>query len=364
VGLNVEFYRGFQSGIPKVLTSPLDLLCRQAVEEDNIRTGVWGEKFEDWIPLVLNRQHGQMAKDTILRKFQELCPPDRFSKERGAKLRRADSLLYVMGCLMNQMVVSIVEDKKTQSFNEWDDVEGDAIKPTLCEKALLGYCSFHHMLLFLAEQYPEMVTLANRRVNSFLAKPGHRHKEHTRNLGIWLINLCLSEKTFEDVANCFEEEALTRSVMWTLRSDPGLTRGKFDTVQQTQSRMKKNITKYWESAAVGRRLIMFQVWFMRNVGRPNGAHWMEILKGYDSRMGAPDTRVQREIFGTVKRICGISEWPAYFQLLGIKSGQTVESVARRIMYCYDRSDAQGYTGSKRVRSDGRKGRPGRFGKRW
>merc|ERR1719361_1319900 len=93
---------------------------------------------------------------------------------------------------------------------------------SMCEKALLGYCSFHHILLFLAQRYPCIRHIANERVKSFKAKQKNRHKMHVRNLGHFLIYLCLSDLRWEDIREEFMAESLARSVLWACKNNPEL----------------------------------------------------------------------------------------------------------------------------------------------
>jgi hypothetical protein len=53
-----------------------------------------------------------------------------------------------------------------------------------------------------------------------MAREDKRRKGATPDLGEWLINLTISNKTWKNVANVFLDELFDRSVRWILQDEP------------------------------------------------------------------------------------------------------------------------------------------------
>merc|ERR1719282_1845862 len=74
--------------------------------------------------------------------------------------------LAVLPQLMNSFAVSLMNAK-------------DGVTRHSSEKALLGYCSFHHMLLALAARHPCIAQVAEDKLSSFIRSEDGRHKSQT-----------------------------------------------------------------------------------------------------------------------------------------------------------------------------------------
>jgi len=75
------------------------------------------------------------------------------------KVPITDLIKSVLPTLMNSTIVSLLNDFK-------DGI----ISKNVSEKSLLGYCSFHHMLLYYCQKYPEIKEDANNLVKNFIDK--------------------------------------------------------------------------------------------------------------------------------------------------------------------------------------------------
>jgi len=86
----------------------------------------------------------------------------------------------------------------------------------------------------------------------------------------------------------------------------------------------------------GLRLVMFQVWFMKNAATGT-------LKGYNERLGRPQSKVRSEIFAKSKFILSSDKWSDYFNELDIVLGgdKDLDQLLRFSIY---RSKKMGYHG--------------------
>lgn len=108
--------------------------------------------------------------------------------------------------------------------------------------------------------------MANEAVDKFLASPAFRSKAHTPDLGEWLVNLTLSTASWEDVAEQFLGELFVRNVRWILQDAPHLAHVHTGRDGGQSALM---IDDAFTCTLVSRRLVMFQVYFLKNIGRPN-----------------------------------------------------------------------------------------------
>src|SRR4051794_34621186 len=84
---------------------------------------------------------------------------------------------------MNTMVVSLMKS-----------VQGNTIQLFASEKALVAYCSFHHMLLYFANKFPILQQHAETVLSEFIRSDQNRHKAVVPNLGEMLLLLLLTNK--------------------------------------------------------------------------------------------------------------------------------------------------------------------------
>lgn len=108
--------------------------------------------------------------------------------------------------------------------------------------------------------------MANEAVDKFLASPAFRSKAHTPDLGEWLVNLTLSTAGWEGVAEQFLGELFVRNVRWILQDAPHLAHIHTGRGGGQSALM---IDDSFTCTLVSRRLVMFQVYFLKNIGRPN-----------------------------------------------------------------------------------------------
>merc|ERR1711904_627751 len=78
-------------------------------------------------------------------------------------------------------------------------------------KVLEGYCAFHHMMLVLCTEYPDIRREVDRRVGDFMGKEGNRAKSHTPNLGELLCLLSCSSTSWADICEVMVREVMDRN---------------------------------------------------------------------------------------------------------------------------------------------------------
>merc|ERR1719410_974257 len=130
----------------------------------------------------------------------------------------------------------------------------------LCEKAVLGFCALHHLLLYLQHKNRKLVTsFADRTVAHFVRRVATDGKRACKDLGKLLIYTMISAKyKWEYIATRFVLESFTRNVRWMVKQEQF---AKYNTTKPINTRSKAAFT----ATSTSRRLIMFQVWFSQNM---------------------------------------------------------------------------------------------------
>merc|ERR1712083_889162 len=81
---------------------------------------------------------------------------------------------------------------------------------------------------------------------------------------------------------------------------------KYNTTRSVAGRLKDT----FNASKVSRRLVMFQVWFVRNTSS-------ETLQGYNERLGRPQTKVRNGVVAKTKFILNSQSWRDYFNELDV-----------------------------------------------
>lgn len=325
VGVTVKRHR---SGDVSELTSELDLLSSTAFNAQGVRKGVWKQPFDYFLPLVINADHARRARAEL-----ESC----VSKLAGSRSFTPLDVLAVVPRLMSTMVVQLFDGGERMPSRHASD------------KALLGYCAFHHLLLQLVTWYPVLRAEIDRRVEAFRDREQARTKTGTKNLGEFMPLLTVAGLSWGELSGPLMREVLDRNVRWLLDKHPHLAWESNDDTQLADS-FSGSLTSY--------RLLMFQVYFLTHVGRPEGKSPPDVLAAYNARFGRPTPTQQRDLQAACGDIQAVSCWPAYFCRVGLSCPRKAE-MATMLREAIANSSRKSYHGT-RGRDNGaqRRGRNG------
>ncbi|CAG8585237.1 hypothetical protein GLOIN_2v1788384 [Rhizophagus irregularis DAOM 181602=DAOM 197198] len=282
VGVNVT---GGTTNKRKITINDFDLFSYEAFKDYGLRKGVWGNTFTNFLPVVLNITHFDRALPIIKSSLMELCG------EIG-KPWDSSVILKIIPRLMNTTVVTLMKAcDESRQFS----------RSKASEKALKGYCLLLHLLLMLSKKFPEIITEAESKVNTFI-QPGrnNRHKSLIPDLGEFMTYLFLAKNvSWSGFVSYFLKELLSRNVAWYLDKVPGLA-----FLEQndyiSQYRMKETFTQSGTSL----RLVMFQVAFLKMVkGKEDDM---------DRRYGYPSNEMN---ISFIKKIYAAKTWNVFFDMI-------------------------------------------------
>merc|ERR1712087_967634 len=291
--------------------------------------GVWGETMSHFLPLVMNRAHSDRSYSDIRRYLGEISSQIRAYKQSTSlntleeaiagneELQLVDSLVTMMNAIVVQFAMG--SDKFVSDYRGYS--RGTSKVPmTMCVKVVLGYSALHHLLLYLQHRNKEQVTwLANETISVFVHKMRDSGKKVCKDLGKMLIYLLISDYSWKHIAKTHTEESFTRRVKWMVQQPQY---EKYDTTAQ----IPKRVQRTFEATQTGRRITMFQVWFMQN-----NAH--ETLQSYNLRLGRPADKVRHGVLAQTKRILACKNWSQYFGALGIKiNKKAIDQLLRFAVY--------------------------------
>jgi len=185
----------------------------------------------------------------------------------------------------------------------------------ISERALLGYCNLHHILLYYSKENPAVIKHVDELVRNFITKEEGRMKTAVPNIGDFLVLMSISNYSWKDVAKPLIREVFVRNVYWNKRMFQEL--GSLKTTDIKNGVEMDRLTKTWDASLTSFRLLMFQSYFLSHFGRPSGKTREEILNRYDRCCGRPNAAMKNAIFYTCKKITTVKSWPAFFGILGI-----------------------------------------------
>jgi hypothetical protein len=166
VGIRVETFPGQHPARIKAIHTSLDVLSLRAFDEENVRLSVWKEPFDMFLPLVISPEHFGRARQRVLDTLANVAQKPRGTITNARE--QAQMLLAVLPKLMNSFVVALMNNTATpvlpHSSDDEDEDAPDRRPPrnsseVLSERALEGYCSFHHMLLSFGTAAPSAFVL-------------------------------------------------------------------------------------------------------------------------------------------------------------------------------------------------------------
>jgi hypothetical protein len=326
-GISVDYH---DDGNIKEVGTELDVVSAEAFYDHRLRHGAWGGDFTHFLPIVLEADHTRRAMPALKRALASIA------QRQPAAAFEPWMALAVVPQVMNSFVVSLMREE--------DGLTTDAVPRHASEKALLGYCSFHHMLLALRLRHPEIGDVATDRLRRFIG--GQRSKAHAPDLGQLLVYMSLTEEVrWEDLAAAVLAESHVRCVRWTLRDRPMLERA---------VALEDRLQWTFESRLTSLRLLMFQAFFLRSIARPEGESLAAGLARYDRQFGQPTGPQKERLVCVCREILCVSGWPSVYEALGLAM-PAAESLGNELCGAIHKSRQLGYHGGPTLLQDGRRG---------
>lgn len=290
LGIDISLIWNNRKNEPSEINTNLDLLSYTAYSVDSVRQTVMGDAFTHWLPLYVNEEHGERAETLLRKSLSVICTGNegRF---------RPEMAFETLAKLCNTMVVNVMAERTHASL-----------------KALSGYCAFQRLILHFARQYPSLVKAANSMVDMFVENESYRTKEVVKALGEFLPLLTITEKSWKDIALAYLYESFDRNVRWMLQKFPMLATTQPDPIVD-----EKRCALTFESSIVSLRLLLFHVYFLENVGRPEGMSLEDIAQGYDAMYGMPSAKMKESLQEACKQIQQVASWDEYFARIGVKA---------------------------------------------
>ncbi|KAK9867221.1 hypothetical protein WJX84_008701, partial [Apatococcus fuscideae] len=214
------------------------------------------------------------------------------------------------------------------------------------DRALTSYCMLHRLSLALVEDF-KLLPAVLTRLDRFQKAPASRVKAQTPNLG-WLIALLsltpATRHSWRSLGTLVMEEQLDRQILWICQQNPQL-QDALDRPPDAEPRADVNlVAESFEACKLGLRLVAFHVAFLKLIARPAGTSFVQVMESYDMLYGRPPLALQRRMRDVTQRILDISDWAAFFRMIGFpmppqETSQRMTGLLRR---AWKRSLQKGY----------------------
>jgi len=134
-----------------------------------------------------------------------------------------------------------------------------------------------------------------------------RHKKRIAALGDFIPLLTVTDAyQWKDVAVPYLLEMFDRNVLWTLKAHPHYREP--TPIENWHHRLGETFS----TTKVSNRLLMFHVYFLRNIARPDGMTLDQIKAVLDSRYGRPTPIMRERLLAECKRIQKVDQWETFF----------------------------------------------------
>lgn len=316
LGYGVSYSKNLRTGEIKSIQSPLDLLSLRAYMNHKLRLSADNDKFTHFLPIYINEKHGEKAIYLAKRSISIICTGRHGNFE-------PNMVLEILPKLMSTMVVEVMSGKKHASL-----------------KALKGYCFFHRMLLQFVKEYPELKTKANQIVHDFIHDESKRHKENgVPNLGEFLTIIPISDYKWSDVRDAYVQESFTRNVYWLLNKYPELEQESSEEFND-EDRLKYS----FDSSKTSQKLLMFHVFFLNKIARPDDKNVDQIIQEYDNNYGRPTSQFEDLFISACESINECAGYDQFFNSIG--KPLTKDNIIKLLKESIKASKEKGYHGSK------------------
>merc|ERR1712176_577204 len=138
-------------------------------------------------------------------------------------------------------------------------------------------------------------------------------KEVTPDIGELLIDVAISDYTWDDFSPFWIEECFVRNARWILAKHPNLLE-----LETTSSCVR--LTQSFTATRTGKRLAMFQRFFITKVASPerlrgNPKKNKILLSEYNQRLGMPPKGMAKRLQDHSRAVIGCDNWWDYFELV-------------------------------------------------
>lgn len=316
LGYGISYSKNLRTGEIKSIQSPLDLVSLRAYMNQKLRFSANNEKFTHYLPIYINEKHGEKAMYLAKRSISIICTGHHGNFE-------PKMVLEILPKLMSTMVVEVMSGKKHASL-----------------KALRGYCFFHRMLLQFVKEYPELKTQANQIVSDFIKDDAKRHKENgVPNLGEFLTLIPITDYKWTDVKDAYVQESFTRNVFWLLNKYPELEE------EDNKEFNDDDRLKYsFDSSKTSQKLLMFHVFFLNKIAKPDDKSVEQIAKDYDENYGRPTSQFEDLFISACESINECQNYEQFFESIGKPISK--EDIVKLLKSSIKASKEKGYHGSK------------------
>jgi len=278
------------------ISSTMDILSLQAHKADKVELSLWGESFDELLPLYISDDHFGRALPQIRKVITRLAPEWR----TGGRFE-PEMVLDVIPKIMTTLIVQIA-DKGVHAS----------------ERALDGYCAMHRLLVALVEEF-SLHSQVRSRLREFMTKGAARKKEACPGLGsmVALVSVCDAVPWVEFIRP-YLEESFDRSVLWTCKAYPAL--------ESTQREMEQTpagpvdmerLELTFDACRVSLRLAMFHAFFVNRVARAQGSTAATAAMA-DQFYGRPHNKLRASFSAAVRGIMAVDSWPSFFTAVGLQ----------------------------------------------
>jgi len=322
LGISVEYH---SDGNIKEVGTELDVVSQEAYFDHKVRRGAWGNTFKYFLPLVLGGSHARHSLPTLKCALASMV----LRKPASSPDFQPWMALAVIPQVMNSFTVSLMREE-----------DGEETVPRhASERALQGYCSFHHMLLALRAQHPSIQTVASQKLRQFI--DGKRSKADVPDLGQLLVYMTVTEDVaWADLVAALLDESQVRSVRWLLRDMPWL---------EGSMCVEDRLRRTFRGRVTSLRLIMFQAYFLNFVARPAGESLSAALARYNSQFGQPTVPQKEGLVQACHGILKVDSWSEFYSALELQAPPAAE-LSQQLCEAIQRSREHGYHGTTLLQS--------------
>mmetsp|Transcript_6714 Transcript_6714/g.17280 ORF Transcript_6714/g.17280 Transcript_6714/m.17280 type:complete len:853 (-) Transcript_6714:134-2692(-) len=357
IGVGVDFTINPKTKCIDYISVSQDLISQTAFAKNKVRSDVFGNKFQLFLPLYFSEEHFQRALPMIRKTVARLCP----EKKCGFQ---PSMVLDVFPKIITTFVVLLSDEGVSAS-----------------RKSFSGLIRMHRLFLAMANQYPSIKQHALKNLSHFMAKEENRCKSSCPSLGAILPLLMIVDEDKMDwrkIRPTYLGEMFDRAVLWVCKDHPHLelTRqpdGKPESMEQAEERLR--LTR--GSMTVVLRLTMFHVFFLKSCCQGSAqsrASKYDIYFGQpepedmktpsaqegedDSNLLAADGSNQASKVATgrtkspllsyeafrsqVNEIHTSTGWQSFFHFVGLKGAQSKEKMAQLLRMHIQNSQRKRY----------------------